>query len=160
MRLNEEEELVVQTTQGGTYSAVFSFHSPASEEMIEELLNHIKVDLPEDYLNLLRLHNGLELFGSKKFGGAIAFFSIQEILRNLETFREIYSDYDEYGLCIPIGHFPDIGFITLNMSKHKVQHNQYILIMGIIPQTVAGTFEMFFDRLIVSQGSCYWEWIN
>ena len=159
-RVNDAGEMQVQSMNGYMYQGIFTFHPPATEEQIEELTRTIGEDLPEDYVAFLRLHNGMEMFGSKQYGGAIRFYSVQECIAQHTCFKEIHKSYeDEYGSCVPIGDFPDRGFIALDMKRCKEKGASYIRIFDTLPKLVPGTFEQFFDRLVVSQGAAYWEWV-
>ena len=159
-RLNDDGEMQVQSMNGYMYQGLFTFHPPALEEQIDDLKKSFGEDLPADYVAFLRLHNGMEMFGSKQYGGAIRFYSAQECIAQHAVFKDIYESYgDEYGSCVPIGDFPDRGFIALDMKRCKEKGASYIRIFDILPKLIPGTFEQFIDRLVVSQGSAYWEWV-
>ena len=89
-RLNDDGEMQVQSMNGYMYQGLFTFHPPALEEQIDDLKKSFGEDLPADYVAFLRLHNGMEMFGSKQYGGAIRFYSAQECIAQHAVFKDIY----------------------------------------------------------------------
>ena len=159
-RFDENGENVLYTLGGDRYLAKCSFNEPATEETVDALADKLSVRLPDDYRKMLLLHDGMKLFYTERYGGAIEFFSIGEVQKNYVLLQDIYvGDSDEFRGCIPVGHYPDIGWIVLDMKRYEKDKRNYIRIFGIPHVSVAGSFEDFIDRLVVAQGSAYWEWI-
>ena len=159
-RFDDNRDIELYTLGGDSYRAKCSFNPPATDAMIEELSEKLTVRLPEDYRKMLHFHNGMKLFYTEEYGGAIEFFSVDDIPKNYDYLQNIYEgEPDEFGRCIPIGHYPDTGWIVLDMKRYEDNTRNYIRVFGIPHIGVPGSFEDFFDRLVVAQGAAYWEWI-
>lgn len=149
----------MQGVGGTTFVARFKFNPPTTNIKIDEFYDFMKLSLPTDYKDFLLMHDGVHLFNTP-LGGAIEFFSLKEIRDNYNFFLSLYKDEEEkYRSCIPIGSFPDVGYIVMDLDIYRKDEENYIWINGITPRPIKGKFTWFFDRLIVSQGSPYWEWI-
>ena len=159
-RFDEEGEIMLYTLGGDRYLAKCSFNEPATAATVDGLAEKLSVRLPDDYRHMLLLHDGMKLFYTVRYGGAIEFFSIGDIQKNFLLLQDIYEgDSEEFQSCIPVGHYPDIGWIVLDMKRYEKDKRDYVRIFAIPHISVPGSFEDFIDRLIVAQGAAYWEWI-
>ncbi|WFE12460.1 SMI1/KNR4 family protein [Bacillus atrophaeus] len=128
--------------------ATFQFNEPATEEEIRKLESHFNVSLPKDYKEFLALHNGME------FLDGIEILSIEDVVKYNET-----EDLPEK--CFLIGyHF--VGRYVIDSNRYENGDLDYLFYLDSIDhfdeaEDLKSNFEIWFDRLLSSNGTKYWE---
>ncbi|CAF1774001.1 hypothetical protein NRS6094_04084 [Bacillus subtilis] len=128
--------------------AAFEFNEPATEEEIRKLESHFNVSLPKDYKEFLALHNGLE------FLDGIEILSIEDVMKYNET-----EDLPEK--CFLIGYHFD-GRYVIDSNRYEKGDLNYLFYLDSIDHfdeavDLKANFEIWFDRLLSSNGNKYWE---
>lgn len=125
----------------------FNFKDPAAEAEIAHLENVFKVTLPNDYKEFLRLHNGMEIIDG------IEILSINDVIQ----YNEVQDLPEE---CILIGYHFD-GRYVIDTKRYHNGLDYMFYLDSIDPfeeaQDLSSNFEIWFDRLLSSNGSKYWE---
>lgn len=148
-RLDENNELVTQSTNGSCYTSQFKFNKATTNESIEKFLTENDWVLPDDYKEFLLLHNGADFF-SHEYGEAFYLYSLEEIKDNY--IKELHTN------CYPIGRFTDIGYILIDNERCKEERNDYLLLDGNELLDFQCNFKTWLNRIIICQGASYWEW--
>ncbi|KXJ36487.1 hypothetical protein AX282_04515 [Bacillus spizizenii] len=128
--------------------ATFEFNEPATKEEIRKLEFHFNVSLPKDYKEFLALHNGLE------FLDGIEILSIDDVLKYNET-----EDLPEK--CFLIGYHFDSRYV-IDLNRYEKGDSDYLFYLDSIDHfdeavDLKANFEIWFDRLLSSNGNKYWE---
>ena len=148
-RLNDTNLLTIQSSDGHLYNMSFKFNAPVDEDVINSTEN-----LPEDYKNFLRLHNGADFF-SWEYGTSFYIYSLEEALSVLEKVKTgIYVPMEYKDDWFPIGYVQDIGGVYIDLSSDK----NYLILMGIPVYELLCDFPTWLDRMIRANGEMYWEW--
>lgn len=71
-------DLLIQDSDGEVEPAQFRFNPPATQEDIEELEYTYDVELPQDYVDFLKIHNGAVLFDRGR-GEYTELYSISQV---------------------------------------------------------------------------------
>lgn len=134
------------------------FYSAATSEELKKLK---KIGLPSDYLDFLRLTNGLELFDE---GGGMGvnchIYSVEEVFQ-VRDFMKNSGFWSEYQLAskFPILRLRDIGDIYIDRVKY-ISGEDYLS----YPLPDNNFFEFGFaewlERYIVSEGNEFWYFLN
>ncbi|ENQ3105338.1 SMI1/KNR4 family protein [Bacillus cereus] len=145
-RLNEKDEIVVQSFNGYYYTAECTFNEPATQEEIHTFIRETGWIVPNDYKEFLLLHNGAYFF-SYEYGTAFHFYSLMEILKRYD--KELHGDR------YPIGNCPDRGYIVISNARCQQNNDKYMMLNGIELIDFRCDFQTWLDRMIVAQGECY-----
>ncbi|KWW21926.1 hypothetical protein AS888_05435 [Peribacillus simplex] len=159
-RLDSSNRLLIQATHGNVHWTRFTFNPPIPVKELDRLVNKENLILPEGYKEFLLLHNGVYLF-EDEYSAGIALYKAQDIPNRLKQFQYNFGPYlteDNRG-SYPIGSYPNIGEIMINYNYIKEGRKDYMWIADDqMSKMGQNTFESWLDKLIVSQGSFFWEW--
>jgi len=151
-RLDSNGLLEVQQEDGYIAKVEMVFNPPATEEELQKL----PFIVPEDYKEFLRLHHGGVLFNDPKYAGGFELFTIDEILE----FRAI-PGYDFPDNWFPVAYGYD-GCCLIITDKMMGRGYLYVMETGINFEEhdmyIGMTFEDWFEKFIMAQGSKFWEW--
>ncbi|MBM7706496.1 hypothetical protein JOD03_001399 [Chryseomicrobium aureum] len=150
-RLDSNGLLEVQQEDGYLDNVQMIFNSPSTEEELRRL----PFDLPRDYQEFLSLHNGGVIFSHPQYGGGFELFTIDQILE----FRAI-PGYDFPDNWFPIAYGYDSCCLVIT---DKLVDSGYLFVMETgdnfeEDHHIGLTFENWFEKIIVAQGSKFWEW--
>jgi len=162
----KEGELIKQTLKGlknildshGTFPLLqpggfvledpyFNFNDPATEDDIAYLESVFKVKFPNDYKVFLRLHNGMEIIDG------IEVLSTSDVIK----YNEVQDLPEE---CILIGyHFDGRYVIDTKRYRNGLDYMFYLDSIDSFEEAedLGSNFEIWFDRLLSSNGVKYWE---
>jgi len=150
-RLGDANLLTVQSSDGHLFDMSCIFYDPINEEMLSSY-----VQLPDDYKNFLRLHNGANFF-VWEYGTTFSIYSLQEALSVLEKVKTgEYVPYEYKDNWFPIGYVQDIGGLYIDCSTDK----SHVVLMGIPIYALLCDFPTWLDRMIRVNGEKYWEWVS
>ncbi|ASB89506.1 uncharacterized protein S101395_02999 [Bacillus sonorensis] len=125
----------------------FNFNDPATEEEIEHLESVFKVKFPNDYKEFLRLHNGMDIIDG------IEVLSINDVIQYNEV-----QDLPEG--CVLIGYHFD-GRYVIDTKRYHIGLDYMFYLDPIDPfeeaEDLGSNFEIWFDRLLSSNGNKFWE---
>lgn len=125
----------------------FHFNDPATEKEIADLENFFKVKFPNDYKEFLRLHNGIDIIDG------IEILSTNDVIKYNEA-----QDLPEE--CILIGyHFDGRYVIDTNRYSNGLDYMFFLDSIDSFEEAenLGSNFEIWFDRLLSSNGVKYWE---
>lgn len=150
-RLDRNGLLEIQQEEGYLEKAEVLFNPPATEKDLKKLLFNV----PKDYVEFLRLHNGGLIFNHPEYGGGFELFTIDEILEH----RDI-SGYDYPDNWFPIAYGYDGCYLIVT---DKMVGNGYLYVMDTgynfeDNMFIGMTFEDWLEKIIIAQGSKFWEW--
>jgi hypothetical protein len=148
-RLEPKGHLQLQVEGGYLYFARCVFYDPVLDYDLEQFMQKINVQLPVDYIQFLKNTNGCKLFDDVKFGGEAVIFSLKVLIKFYDENNNGYLKI----ACI----YQDNIYIDLKSSINRLPN--YIMIgdhQEYRPLNM--NFELWFDRLVVSQGAKFWEW--
>lgn len=150
-RLDKDNQLTVNLFDEFSFTAKFKFNAPASLESIKKFSNMHNVNIPNDYRDFLLLHNGAELFRGK-YEAPIVLYGLQQIDINL--INQVPSGF------LPIGYYPDTGFIMINYKGYKHSKSSYLWQLDSDFIDLKCDFKTWLNRILVAQGMNYWEWYS
>lgn len=158
-RIHKESPITVQRENGETLQVTFELNSPATEKELKDLSLKMDINLPEDYLSFLKLHNG-----GKLFSDGIDYFE----LYNLNEVKKYLDEYDSniyYRSAYEknwymIGYYKGFGdYLFIDGEKIRNGEDDYLIFVQVGDiQRLSINFETWLDRFIVAQGSRYWLW--
>lgn len=143
--------LEVQREEGYFSNEVFSFGSPA----LENELNQLPDEIPNEMIAFLKLHNGAEFFIDPEYGGGILFFSVDEILEYID----IWECPENF---IPVGVGRDGEWIVCEVDRtgeNRIWVGEFISFEDEYERLPMG-FADWFDYLLVAQGAHFWDWFR
>ncbi|GAB6988773.1 SMI1/KNR4 family protein [Paenibacillus pini] len=151
---NEKQQIEMQLAEGYLTQGVFKFYPGASETEIDEFCKYIGYELPKDYIEFLQFCNGCQLFNHPEYGGESYLYSLEEI--------QLYAHEEPLDGYIKIGNVYQ-DHIVFDLKRYHLGDMNYVLVKGHIDRfdecrELNMSFEIWFDRFIVSQGSKYWTW--
>lgn len=148
---------------GGNYldyeglPVIFHKNLGASDIEIASFITHESLNLPDEYLDLLRQFNGFSLFGYEDLGG-FQFLGTAEIIEENKLEKEIYGeDWDESVVvfCKLICDGDFIGFRFYHDGSysildcfHEASPNEW--------QVISVSFGAFLEKLIAEKGKRFW----
>ncbi|WP_083676432.1 SMI1/KNR4 family protein [Paenibacillus sp. FSL H8-0548] len=158
IRLNQSDEkvILVQMEKGDLSRKTFSFNPPADTGMIHDFFKENNWNVPEDYAQFLREHDGATLFEDPKNGGGLELLSLKHILPYINDYGYMFPDH-----CYPIG-FYNAAILMIDSEESK-KSSEYMFWQSCYDKhdeklNLRMNFETWFDLFIVSQGSEYWLW--
>ena len=149
-RLDREQSLLIQREEGYVERVEVVFNSPATEKEIKKL----PFNLPADYKEFLLMHNGGRLFHHKKYGEGIELFTVKEILKHRAYYGE---DFPENWF--PIASANDGCYLLI--TNEMVDNGYLFWFDGISfkgDMYIGMNFEDWFEKIIIAQGSIFWDW--
>jgi hypothetical protein len=152
-RMNDNKIILVQSDSGYCTPCEFIFNPPASLDEINDFLSNMQASLPKDYETFLLIHNGAHLF-SDEFGSSVQLYSLDEIL----AYHNSYMPEGWYPIANVLG---DTVFIDSSSNQQGNEEYLYWHPSGeayLDSRNLGLNFEIWLDRLVISQGSKYWEW--
>ena len=148
-RVDKNGLLIVQRVDGYIGQRQIILNAPATDAAIKKL----PFSLPKDYEEFLRLHHGGQLFHEPDGGGGLSLYTVDEILEDMS--------YYEY----PKGWFPiAYGYdgCHLLITNQSIQGGYLYWFENSTTfeddQFLGMTFEEWFEKFIICQGSRFWEW--
>lgn len=148
-RFEPSDHLQIQVESGYIYDAKCVFYDPVLDQEFEQFMQKVNFRLPEDYIRFLKNTNGCRLFDDAQYGGEAVLYGLQELFR---TYEEANTGYLKIA-CI----YQDHIFIDLKSSM-KGAPNYIMIGENQEYRPLNMNFELWFDRLVVAQGSKFWEW--
>ena len=113
--------------------------------------------MPSDYLDFLRLTNGLELFDEGGNMSAIChIYSVQEVFKIRDFTRNNGFSSEEL---LPILRLRDIGEIYINRVKYIAGEN-YLSYPTPDNDYFQFSFAEWLERFVVCEGSEFWYFLN
>lgn len=157
-RLGVFNELLIQRSLGYSIRCRCEFYKPATLNEIDEFQQNSGFILPSDLQDFFIIHNGARLFINPEVFDDPSWyiFSLEEIENALDDYSLPNNQY-------PIAKYDDL-LICINNDSPKANKKNYLYARSIYtPSDDEGeqlqlSFEIFLDRLIVSQGEIFWDW--
>ncbi|WP_019636195.1 SMI1/KNR4 family protein [Paenibacillus fonticola] len=147
-RTNSKNEILIQLSGGELEIAKFEFNPPARIEEIDFISKKYNVNLPNDYVEFMCIHNGAKLF-DVGFGEFTEIYHLNKVDEN----SELMPDTIRGGL-IPVAHYPS-GTIYLDTTREKCiftnDSSQDFNFMSM-------NFGEWLEALILANGKYFWEW--
>jgi len=147
-RLDNNNETLIQSTNGYCYTAKCIFNEPTTNEAIDKLIIETGWSIPKEYREFLLIHNGTKFF-SFEYGGACYLSRLEEIVPN--NISPLSEDF------CPIG-YSDYGQISIKSKRVSEGRKDYMFLLNDEIIDLKCDFITWFDRMIITQGINYWEW--
>jgi len=152
-------QMPVIRSSGYKTEIVCKWNDALSEEVISEFFSSRNWEIPNDYRDFMRLHNGATLFTHSYYGGGLRVLSIQEI-------DTIWNGTDKFPAhCLPIIWQDEYNAGSIFLDSQRYQENKmpYLYYLDAIEPIESAipintSFTVWFDRLIMCQGAEYWLW--
>lgn len=157
-RLSDFNELLIQRSLGYTIRCRCEFYKPATLIEIDEFQQNTGFIIPNDLQKFFLIHNGAKLFINPEVFDDPSWyiFSLEEIVSALKDYPLPNNQY-------PIAKYDDV-LICINSESLEASKRNYLYVRSIFtPSNHDGeqlqlSFEIFLDRLLVSQGDHFWDW--
>ncbi|GMK40427.1 hypothetical protein PCCS19_34830 [Paenibacillus sp. CCS19] len=157
-RIRRNPIFEIQRELGYTMTCSFLFYNPATEQLLSEFCNDTGFNLSHGFRKFLMIHDGAILFKdqSNRAEPPWLIFGLDQIVDHLNDFPAPEHMY-------PIAKY-DQTIIYVNDLLLKEGKDNYLYDRTIYdPSDHEGTaiglnFELWFERLIVSQGAHFWFW--
>ena len=148
-RLDNNNETLLQSTNGYCYTGRCTFNDPATDEAIDKFVAETGWSIPEEYKEFLLIHNGANFF-SFQYGGACFLTSLEQIIPcNVASISENF---------YPIGSYTDLGQVVINSKRIMEGRKDYMFLSSDEIIDFKCDFKTWFDRMIITEGINYWEW--
>jgi len=154
-RLEESNNIIkIQNEEGFVTDATFTFNEPLTDKEINQFMQKLGYELPDDYRAFLKICNGCSLFDHPVYGGESYLYKLEDILSL--TYEDPSEGY------LKLGYFYQDN-IVIDLKKYKDGQSNYLLVKGHIDhfyeaREINMNFELWFDRFIMCQGSKFWNW--
>lgn len=151
-RLDKDEALLVQQENGYLEKVYVKLNAPATKKEIE----HFPFKLPQDYEEFLRLHHGGRLFFTKDGGNnGIELYMIEQILEHRSYYAD---DFPENWYPVAMGY--DGSFLIITDQHIEGGYLSWYETGNDFDDdiSIGMTFEDWLEKLIIAQGSKFWEW--
>lgn len=152
-KLDEDDFLYRNFCKGELIKSKVVFHSPLKEC---ELDNLKKLNVPEDYINFLRISNGAELF-IDDYKGSLPLLKLYSLDKVIE-WREFYKLNLQSENEIPIGLLADN--CDLIIDERGFRNGKSYLALGDGSQRFEFSFQEWLDKFIICQGNEFWLFNN
>lgn len=150
-RLDKNNEILIQSSEGYCYLGKCIFKEPTTNENINKFETETGWNIPEEFREFLLIHNGAEFF-SYDYGGACGVNSLDDIITEYK-FAPLHEYY------YPIGSYVDLGQILINDKRVKEGRKDYMFLVADVELIdFKCDFKTWLDRMIITQGINYWEW--
>jgi hypothetical protein len=156
-RLDKDNKMVIQEREGTLSECEFIFNLPVNENALNDFRKSVRYDIPADYMEFLKQNNGCKLFYESDTGEGWSFLSLKDISDYISERPEFYKDQ-----WIPIATSLD-GILMIDSNLIN-SNDGYLLwsLEGIErpenSDNLKLNFELFFDRLVIANGTNFWEW--
>ncbi|SFX31421.1 SMI1 / KNR4 family (SUKH-1) [Thermoactinomyces sp. DSM 45891] len=146
----QSNQLEIVNERGTKWSVSFKFNEPVHPNVLSDFESEY-FRLPPDYKNFLLISNGATMF-TPEFGGGYE-------IHSLDKMKEI-KNYHDY---LPTEWWPIVSIVDGDyfVNSTKPDQQDYLYLSNAIvdeSQKMNMTFELWLDRLVVAQGSKFWEW--
>lgn len=147
----------IQRNLGFQLTCTFSFSKPALLNEIEEFEAETDLKLPEDYKFFLSLHNGMELYKdieeSAPHWHIFGVDEIQDALQKFPTPDHVYviAKFSETLICV------NSDYVEQGRKDYLFDQSIYTSARDH-GEPLNLSFELWLDRLLVSQGDQFWLW--
>lgn len=151
-RLDTDGSLLIQQEDGYLAQAHVKLNAPATRKEIQNL----PFKLPPDYEEFLRLHNGGRLFFTEDGGdNGIELYTIERILEHRSYYEDEFPDN-----WFPAAMGFDGAFLIVTDQNVEGGYLRWYEIGNDFDDDIAigMTFEDWLEKLIIAQGSKFWEW--
>lgn len=156
-RLDEDYKLTVQGEEGLLSECEFIFNPSVNENELNDFIKSVRYDIPIDYIEFLKQNNGCRLFYESDTGEGWNFLSLKDISEYIKERPEFYKDR-----WIPIATSQD-GILIIDLTL--INTNDGYLLWSTEGRekpedsdNLKVNFELFFDRLIIANGTNFWDW--
>lgn len=157
-RLNDESGLLIQKLEGITREVSFYFSDPLSEEEINRFCSKFQVSFPDDYKEFMYMTNGADLFYDDAYGSGVIILSIESIVN-------VIKEDESPKHFLPVVNITDWGYLYVDCERWNRGKKDYLVwkefgysFDEVI--NINSNFELWLDRIIVSQGAVFWDWNN
>ncbi|MWC29776.1 SMI1/KNR4 family protein [Paenibacillus sp. MMS18-CY102] len=150
-RLSSHGTLICQANRGYVFEASFEFYEPASQDRIDSFLKSTNWIIPADYRSFLEIHNGAKLF-EDSFGTSFKLFSLAEI----QAYHTDYMPDDCYAIGMQAGMGTLLMIDSTAVRNGSEEYLSWFEAGEFHP--VKSNFQLWFDRLVMAQGTVYWGW--
>jgi hypothetical protein len=153
-RLNADSKLLVQKLEGIKKEVSFYFSETLTETEIDEFCIKYQVMFPEDYKEFMLLYNGAKLFYDDFDRSGVIILSLEQIGNAINDFQ-ISND------SFPIVLIPNFGYLYIDLELWEMNDGNYLVWKAFDSYDgldICSNFELWLDRLIVSQGEVFWDW--
>lgn len=148
-RLDKNNEIHIQATQGYCYTGKCTFNKPAANEEIDKFIWDTGWSVPDEYREFLLIHNGANFF-SFEYGGACYLNSLKQI--NEDNVAPISKNF------YPVGSYTDLGQIVIDSKRVKAGRKDYMFLSSDSIIAFNCDFKTWLDRMIITYGINWWEW--
>jgi hypothetical protein len=153
--IEKSPTMYFQRGSGHLKPCSFSFYKATSEAHIASFVEETGYYLPESYRDFLMLNDGAILFNdiSEHASGGWSIFGLEDILDFIDKKEAPENLY-------VIAKYDSI-LIYIDSSRVKEGREDYIFVGSTyVPdaEDIFLNFELWFERLVVSQGSFFWDW--
>ncbi|WP_433619293.1 SMI1/KNR4 family protein [Paenibacillus cellulositrophicus] len=157
-RLDDSNKILIQRSLGYSTWCHCEFYQPATMNEVDEFQENTGLYIPGDLRDFFMIHNGARLFVNSEV--------FDDPSWNIFTLEEITGAVEDYAIPshqYPIAKYDDV-LICIDNDCLKLQKGDYLYARSIYtPPDHDGeqlylSFEIFLDRLIVSQGDHFWDW--
>ncbi|MDR6550704.1 SMI1/KNR4 family protein [Paenibacillus qinlingensis] len=153
--IEKSPTMYVHRGSGHLQPCSFSFYKPTSEIHMMNFVKETGYYLPESYKDFLMINDGALLFKdiSEKANGAWHIFGLEDIIDFIDK-KEVPENM------YVIAKYHSI-LIYVNSSRVKEGREDYMFVGSTyVPdaEDIVLNFELWFERLVVSQGSFFWDW--
>lgn len=147
--------LSIQTRNGRWDNYTCRFNPPASLEKINLLRSVMGYTFPEEYETLMFNTDGCELFAHPTYGGENMIYCIDDVIR--------YNRQSGYPQRVRVGYiYADNLVIDLEIYRSGDQNYMFVCDSTSHlseSRPLYCSFEIWFDRFIMSNGVKYWDWL-
>ena len=129
-----------------------------TREEIEKLEQDLGITLPNDYRELLTIHNGMLLYSS--YLAEVKYLSIEEIRQKYEEIQEFrFKHLDvEKNKDYPIALLMDVGYVMMKSSRIKNGFSNGAVVVGEIDEEETNMpFYTFLENTINTPFEYFWE---
>ena len=156
-RLAENNDIIqVQNENGHLYNAKCTFNHPASDTEIAMFEKQTGFILPTDYKEFLKITNGCRLFDDVRYGGEIEFYSLEKIIEYNHNRTEEYEGCYDIASIYQDNIVINSHFVLQNENNYLFWKSYLETFKEAIPLNMS--FEIWFDRFVVCQGTKFWWW--
>ncbi|MFB0843107.1 SMI1/KNR4 family protein [Paenibacillus oleatilyticus] len=158
-RLAKQPTLWIQRESGYVIPCTCSLYKAAKPEELYSFVKETGFFLPTSYIDFLKMHDGAILFQdqSEYVDTPWYIFGLEEIME--------YSEQNELPPNLYAIAKYDQTVIFIDSSRVKEGREDYLFEGSILNladefKAIDLNFELWFERLIVSQGAFFWYWNN
>ncbi|EIT84882.1 hypothetical protein A374_14360 [Fictibacillus macauensis ZFHKF-1] len=147
-----------QDDEGEVVKESCSFSEGISSAAILDFEKSLQKELPPDYTDFLKVHNGANLFQTE-YSMGLEIFPLEHIPTVIDGLQAL--ELPNHWLPLAY-HDSYTGYIYMDLNKAKGRKSNYLLFAELCdmnePTYLQCNFEMFIERFIMVQGNNYWDW--